>query len=167
MTSTRPVETVVALGVDISVFAHATEDEGRVEEAVFNIIPGVVANPKIQRLRGHFKDPIVMIMTRIKKRKAAHEVFHSLIKSLSFQDRQRVLDEIEDRVDDARNLYLRFDKQDAFRGRAVLHEVDPIHVKIKFRTPHGMDPVAAIRASIAAAINEAENASEIQSRRVD
>ena len=167
MASTRLAETAVASSVDISVFAHATEDEGRVEQAIFNIIPGVGANPKIQRLRGHYKDPIVMIMTRITKRKAAQEVLHSLIKSLSSQDRQRVLDEIEDRVDDAGNLYLRFDKQNAFRGVAMLHEVDPIHVKIKFRTPHGIDHVTAIRASIAAVINEVENASEIQSRRVD
>jgi len=167
MASIRPTETATASGVDISVFAHATEDEGRVERAVFNIIPGVGAPPKIRRLRGHYKDPIVLIMMEIKKKKAAQEVFHGLMKSLSFQDRQRLLDEIEDRVDDAGNLYLRFDKQNAFRGRAVLREADPIHVKIKFRTPHGIDPVTALRASVVASIQEAENVSEIQNRKAD
>lgn len=167
MASIRPTETATVSGVDISVFAHATEDEGRVERAVFNIIPGVGANPKIRRLRGHYKDPIVLIMMEIKKKKAAQEVFHSIIKSLLFQDRQRLIDEIEDRVDDAGNLYLRFDKQNAFRGRVVLHEADPIHVKIKFRTPHGIDPVTALRASVVASIQEAENVSEIQNRKAD
>ncbi len=167
MASMRSTEVVVALGVDVSAFAHATEDEERVKRAVFNIIPGVGANPKVQRLRGHYKDPIVLIMASIKRKKAAQEAFHSIIKALSFQDRQRLLYEIEDRVDDSGNLYLRFDKQNAFRGRAVLHEADPIHMKIKFRTPHGIDPVTAIHASITTVINVAENSSEIKNQRVE
>ena len=159
---------VVTSGVEISVFVHATEEEEKVERAVLNIIPtGVGANPKIQRLRGHYNDPIILMTTRIRKRKAAREVFRGLIHSLSSLDRRRLFDEIEDRVDEAGNLYLRLDKQNAYRGRAVLHESDPIHVKFKFRIPHGVDPIRAVLASISAINNEAEHESAKENRKAE
>lgn len=168
MAAPRQADTVIALGVEISVFAHATEEEEKVEQAVLNIIPmGVGANPKIQRLRGHYNDPIVLMTTRIRKRKAAREVFRSLIHSLSSLDRRRLTDEVEDRVDEAGNLYVRLDKQSAYHGRVVLHESDPIHVKIKFHIPHGVNPFRAVQASIAAIIDEIEQSSDKQYLKVD
>lgn len=159
MTETRQREVEIS-GVETSVFIHATEDEGKVERAVVNIIPVEDRGPKVQRLRGHFKDPIILMMTKIRKRKAAREAFRSLIRALSPLDRRRLIDEAEDRVDKAGTLYMRFDKQRAFRGKAVLHETDPIRVKIRFRLSHGADPVRAVRASIVAVIDEIEDGSE-------
>lgn len=168
MAATRPAETVMVRGVEISVFAHATEDEEKVERAVLNIIHMEAgANPKIQRMKGHYNDPITLITTKIKKRKAAQEVFHGLIRSLSPVDRHMLLDEVEDRVDNAGNLYLRLDKQNALCGKVILHEADPIHVKIKFRIPHRVDPVTAVHAYVASIIDEAENESGIPNRKAD
>jgi len=169
MVAKRLETAAVISGLEVSVFTHATEDERKVERAVLNIISIGVGgtSSKVQRLRGHFNDPIVLTTMRIRKRKAAREAFRSLIRSLSPLDRRRLLDEAEDRVDNAGNLYLRLDKQSAYLGRAVLHDADPIHMKTRFRPPHSVDPVRAVRESLAAIIDEAEQESGRQNPCVD
>ncbi len=138
-------------GVEISVFAHATEDEEKVEKSIRNMIPAGVTEFKIERqaLTGHYRDPITLITARIRRKKAAKEVLRAMMKALSALDRHRLLEEIEERSDRGGGLYLRLDKQAAFRGVKVLNEIDPLRVKFKFWIPHGVDPAAFIRSSIA------------------
>lgn len=159
MVATRPKRAPAIKGVEISVFAHATEDEERVRQAVMNLIPeGVDAvGAEVQRLRGHHNDPILLMTMRIKRRRAAGELFRNLIRGLSTPDRLRLLDEVEDRVDEAGSLYLRLDKQEAYRGRAALHDVDPIRMKFRFRVPHKADPVTFVRSHVSNIIDEIEN----------
>lgn len=151
MAETGQTKAPAITGVEIWVCAHATEDEVKVERAVLNMIPEAVGRPisKVQRLSGHHNDPILLMRMRINKRKAAGEMFRNIVRSLSPLDRQRLFDEAEDRVDEAGNLYLRLDKQDAYRGRAMLCEADPIRMKFRFRVPHGADPASTVRAYIA------------------
>jgi len=145
------------VSAEVSVFSHATEDEGKVEEAVLNVIQGEDrGRPKVQRLTGYHNDPITMMTWRVRKRKAAAEIFLGLMRSLAARDRWRLIEEAEDRVDEAGNLYLRLDKQRAYRGRAVLHEADPIRVKFRFRIPHGAEPVGAVRDALASVVDEIE-----------
>lgn len=138
-------------GVEISVFAHATEDEGKVERSLRNMIPEGVAEFKIERqaLTGHYRDPITLITARIRRKKAAKEVLHATMNALSTLDRHRLLEEIEERSDKGGGLYLRLDKQAALIGKGILNEIDPVRVKFKFRIPHGTEPAAFIRSSIA------------------
>ena len=137
-------------GVEISVFAHATEDEEKVERSIRNLIPEGVTEFKIERqaLTGHYRDPIILITARIRRKKAAKEVFRATMRALSALDQHRLLEEIEERSDEGGGLYLRLDKQAAFRGEGILNEIDPVRVKFKFWIPHGMDPAAFIRSSI-------------------
>jgi hypothetical protein len=145
------------LGVEASVFAHATEDEAKVERALKNALT-VEADSgiEIRKLSGHYNDPLSLIAIRVTDRKAAHEVFVNVVRALSTMDRERLLSEIEDRVDDSGNLYLRLDKQSAFVDRMVLQEIDPIRLKFKFRVPHGADPKLNIRSYIASVLDEIE-----------
>jgi len=151
MAATEATRASLVEGVEISVFVHATEDEGKVERAALNLIPEGIGTPtsKVRRLTGHHNDPIVLMTMRIKKKTAAGEIFRNLLRSLSKLDRLRLIDEAEERVDEAGNLYLRLDKQSVYRGKAVLQESDAIRVKFKFRVPHGANPVSTVRASIA------------------
>ena len=159
MTDVRSARVVVISKVEISVFAHATEDEEKVERAVLNMIPKEFARPrpKVQRLKGHHNDPLVRMTMRITKRSAAVEMFRSLMRSLSPPDRRRLLDEAVERVDKSGNLYLRLDKQRAYRGGAVLHETDSIRMKFGFRAPHGVDPVSYVRTCVAEVGDEVEH----------
>lgn len=151
MAATEAKKASLIEGVEISVFAHATEDEGKVEKAALNLIPQGIGRPtsKIRRLTGHHNDPIVLMTMRIKKKTAAGEMFLNLLQSLSKLERWRLIDEAEERVDEAGNLYLRLDKQSAYLGKAALSESNAIRVKFKFHVPHGADPVSTVRASIA------------------
>lgn len=150
--------------LELSVFSHATEDEGKVERALLNLIPEEVAKTdlRVQELSGHYGDPLILMTAKIADRKDAGESFRSLVRSLSTLDRRRLIDEAVDRVDEAGNLYLRFDKQKAYGGKAVLHEADPIRVRCKFRIPHGADTVGVVRAFIASVLDEVEHGSETE-----
>jgi RNA binding exosome subunit len=148
----------IVTDVQISVFTHATEDEEKVERAVRNVIPedivGVTMDRK--RLKGHYSDPITLITAHIRKRKAATRMFQATIKNLSTLDQQRLLDEVEERVDKGGSLYLRLDKQRAFKDIEMLEEVDPIRMRFRFRIPHGTNPISFVRSCINAVVNGVE-----------
>ena len=126
------------VSVELSTIAHATEDEDKVERAIQNLFPEGISEVSLkkQKLSGHHKDPLTLISTRIKKRREAALMLRSIIALLPPLDRERLLEELEDRVDESGNLYLRIDKQKAFKGSGALHDEDPIRIKFSFRVPH-------------------------------
>ena len=111
----RSVATVKA-----SVFSHATEDETKVEKALKNAILSEGGKMSSRRLSGYYKDPIKIMTVKVTRSRDASQVLKATIQALSSLDRLRVLDEIEDRTDDAGNLYIRLDKQKASDGELVL-----------------------------------------------
>ena len=129
---------------EISVFAHATEDEEKVKQAVKRIAP-YEHEYESQRLSGHYDDPITLLTSKTVKRKEVTDLLANIVNKLSSIDRQTLLDELSNHVDEKGNLYLRLDKQKAFNGRAVLQENDPIRIKVKFQLPHKADPVVTIK----------------------
>ncbi|MGD2200681.1 MAG: RNA-binding domain-containing protein [Candidatus Bathyarchaeota archaeon] len=133
-------------GVEFTVFTHATEDEDKVERALRNVIPEGTPNVrfKSQTFSGYFKDSITLITATIKRREAA-EVLNSTITNLNTLDRERLLDELNERVDDSSNLYIRLDKQKAYQRRLVMEETDPIRIKFRFYPPHGTDSIDYVR----------------------
>ena len=149
-------EVRLAKAAEISVFAHATEDEEKVKQAVKRIAPYEHAFES-QLLSGHYEDPITIITSKTTKKKEATDLLANIIRKLSSLDKQTLFDELPNHVDPQGNLYLRFDKQRAFHGRISLQENDPIRVKIKFLLPHKADPIAVIKECL---INLEEDAGE-------
>ena len=139
----RSVATVKA-----SVFSHATEDEAKVEKALKNAILSEGGKMSSRRLSGYYKDPINIMTVKVTRSRDASQVLKATIQALSSLDRLRVLDEIEDRTDDAGNLYIRLDKQKAFQGVLTFKDADPIRIKFSFKIPHGLDSVEYIRSVI-------------------
>ena len=133
--------------VKITPFVHATEDRSKVLKAIQNIFPREIELPPYTEtnLEGYYSDPIVLLSFLVKNRKSATEVFNNLIKNLSSLDYVTLLDELLQRMDDTKNLYLRFDKQKAFLGKLVLEHHDSIRVKISLLLPHKVDPVLMLR----------------------
>lgn len=158
MAGARSHEDRFVTGVEISVFSYATEDEDKVERALRNIILQGISDIKVelQRLRGYYNDPITIMTASIRRRKEATEIFQATMRALSSLDQYRLIEEIEDRVDEAGNLYLRLDKQRALRGLEVLNKVDPVRIIFRFQIPHRADPVSFIRSSIDAVVGESE-----------
>jgi RNA-binding protein len=132
---------------EVSVFAHATEDEEKVKQAVKRVAKYETTFDS-QRLTGHYEDLIILLTSKTVKKKEATDFLANIVNKLSILDKETLLQELPNRVDPQGNLYIRLDKQKAFHGRAVLNETDPIRVKFKFQLPHKADPVAVVRETI-------------------
>lgn len=133
--------------IDVSLFAHATEDEDKVMRAVQNLFPlkyldGITF--RRQNLHGHHKNPIVLFETRIKDKEIIQTFVENLSSNLSVVDKENLLEEISRYVEKG-SLYLRLDKQAAFQGNFKLCTADPIRVRIRFRKSKLEDVVQVCR----------------------
>ena len=133
--------------VDISCFAHATEDEGRVLDAVRRILPPAsvesvsFAKTKAQ---GHHGNPITVFETRIKDKETVRAVVENIAANLTSLDKETLLNEVEKHVEKG-NFYVRLDKQAAFQGALRLAVVDPIRVRLRLRKSRFEDVVEVCR----------------------
>jgi RNA binding exosome subunit len=152
------VPTNLVRDVEVSAFAHATEDEDKVEKAIKNLLPEESRDIWLKRttLKGHHGDPIT-ILTAKTRRKGATDVLRKVVQELSPLDQQRLLDESEDRLDGGGNLYIRFAKQKAYLGKANLQETDPVRMKFRLRLPHGNVRAEYVREVVNAIIGEEDS----------
>jgi len=122
-------------GVDISFFAHATEDENKVIEAARHLLPTThVENIVFKKtsLRGHHGNPITLFEAKIKEKEIVRAIVETLSSGLSPLDKETLLKEVELHVERG-NFYLRFDKQAAFQGTFKLGISDPIRLRLHFK----------------------------------
>lgn len=98
--------------VDLRTFCYATEDEKRVEQALRRFLPEEF---EIERMvnEGHHGDRIVVLSARVEK---ADDVRHVLQQLSELPDIERIVGELDERVDDNCSFFLRLDKQRAFKG---------------------------------------------------
>jgi RNA binding exosome subunit len=113
--------------VDLRAFCYATEDEKRVEGALRTFLPEDYPVERTES-EGHHGDRIVVLSARVEN---ADDVRHVLTRVAEFDEVDRVLDELDDRVDDNTALFLQFDKQAAFRGDVELGQGLTFRAKIE------------------------------------
>lgn len=137
----------VVQSVEVTALVHATEDESKVRKAVLNLLPPGIDPPALKavKLQGYYGDPITALKLNVKHRRPATDLLEHVVRRLSSLDLQAFLDELPQRIDESKNLYIRLDKQKAYTGKAVLERHDSIRVKAKLRLPHKADPVESIR----------------------
>jgi RNA binding exosome subunit len=142
--------------VEVSAFSHATEDEDKVENAMKNLLPEENRDLWLTRktLKGYHGDPITIVTGKIRTNKGATGVLRRVVQELSSLDRQRLLDELEERLDEGGNLYIRLDKQNAYLEKVRLLETDPVKMKFRLRIPHGKDRAEYVREIVNAIIRE-------------
>jgi RNA binding exosome subunit len=129
--------------IDVRVFAHATEDQTKVEVATKNLFPlSLIENLVFKKtsLSGHHQNPIILLETKLDDRKLLSSILEHLGKSLSALDKEQLHQEIKLHLDKG-NLYLRFDKQAAYLGNVKFAQNDPIHLKIHFKNKTGQEIV--------------------------
>lgn len=122
-----PVKSLV-----VRVYVHATEDEDRVLEAIYNIIPREMledASVDVEEYEGHYGNPIKVITFRLRG-DSARRAFKELLSRMDSMDRSHVASSLDDRVDKTGTLHIRFSKQEAYQGRVTLFESDDV-VKIE------------------------------------
>ncbi|MFB2622321.1 RNA-binding protein [Methanothermobacter sp. KEPCO-1] len=123
--------------ISYRLMVYGTEDEGKVLEALRNIIPG--AAPEREMAEGYHGNPITVLRGRVDRRRALREFMEKFIEV--FRGR---MDELEGRFDENGNLFIRLDKQEALEGiwKPVRHG-DAIHLKIKVEAYPAKRDVAA------------------------
>ena len=114
--------------VDLRAFSYATEDVKRVENV------------------GHHGDRIVVLSARVER---ADEMRHVLDRLAELEDLDRVLDELDERVDDNCALFLRLDKQAAFRGDVRLGPGITVRTKVEAYPAKKEKAVANARETLA------------------
>ncbi len=113
--------------IDLRAFCYATEDDKRVEQALRTYLPDEF---EIERAtsEGHHGDRILVLSARVEN---ADEMRHVLSKVAQLPDVEELIDELDERVDDNCSLFLRLDKQTAYRGEAALGEGITFRAKVE------------------------------------
>jgi len=101
--------------VDLRAFCYATEDSARVESALRTLMPED-AELEQTASEGHHGDRILVHSTRLER---ADEIRHVLsqLGTLETTERETLLAEVEDRIDENTSFFLTLSKQAAFNGR--------------------------------------------------
>ena len=130
--------------VNIRVFAHATEDQERLLTAVRNTLPEELWESAVFKktgLTGHHGNPITLVEVELADKEKLMAMLQKIGNSLTSLDRETLNAEMPLHLEKG-NLYLRFDKQQAFLGQLRFSSNDPVHFKIHFRNKTAEEIIA-------------------------
>ena len=139
-----PPKSTPFLSAHLSVISHATEDIQKVEQAtrfLVELISRNHVNLTRQYMKGHHGNMIATISVKLAGKALLPNVLQVLSQRLSESDKQFLESGIESCVDKEGNLYLRFNKQDAFLGSLKLYQGDPIRMRLKFTSGYGSERI--------------------------
>jgi RNA-binding protein len=105
--------------VSFRAFVAATEDEGRVREALGIFVP--LNRISAASANGHFGNEILILEANLRK-KESQAFFQILKEQLPAGERARLRREIPERLEGESHFHLRLDKQAAYRGMLRLTE---------------------------------------------
>ena len=139
--------------IDLRAFAYETEDEARVESALRTFLPAEFELERTES-RGHHGDRIVVRSARVER---ADDVRHVLARIAGAPDYDRIFDELDDRITDNCEFFLRFDKQAAFRDEVSLGEGITVRAKVEAYPAKRAAALENAREALEAASDEAGN----------
>lgn len=113
--------------VDLRAFCYATEDERRVEDALRTLLPEEFPIERAET-EGHFGDRILILSARVEN---ADGIRHVLERLAELPEFDRIQAELDERVTEDCEFFLRLDKQAASRGRVELGEGITVRAKIE------------------------------------
>ncbi|WP_394741998.1 RNA-binding protein [Natronococcus roseus] len=113
--------------VDLRAFCYATEDEKRVEQALRTFLPEEFEIERVES-EGHYGDRILVLSARVEN---ADDVRHVLSRLADLEDLDGLLGELDDRVTENTELFLRLDKQAAFGEEVRLGEGITFRAKVE------------------------------------
>jgi len=88
-------------------------------------------------LEGHYRNPITTFEARLTKPEDVEAFTSNFFRQLSKSEKLRIERDLALHSDPEGNLYVRIDKQRAFRGIIELGEEDPIRIRLKFNRLSG------------------------------
>ena len=125
---------VKVIALKASAIIHATEDSGKVNQAMRNVSrANVTAEPMVSRAKGHHGNQITTLTLNIKNSKAAENCVLDIWKRLGTIDKETILSSLSSRVNTSGVLFLRLDKQEALKEKICVQDSDPIRLSISFK----------------------------------
>ena len=112
----------------IEMILHATEDYQKISEALYDMFAIEKDKITVQRLSGHFGNPI-LILSVVMKKKSAEEFLKKFVSIISKAQMMDILADLEERINDS-SLYLRFSKQKFVKKTMTFEDKDPIRISI-------------------------------------
>jgi RNA binding exosome subunit len=110
-------------------FVYGTENKEKVLESIKTLFPN--SSPQCEATEGYYKNPVLILSNKIDKKREIKDFVEKLT-SIKDPAKKRILNQLENKMDDYGNLFLRFDKQRAYLGDLkVVEHGDSIHIKIK------------------------------------
>ncbi|MBO6110858.1 MAG: RNA-binding protein [Methanobrevibacter sp.] len=113
--------------IKFRVFVYENEDVDELSQAILNILPE--AEIEAEDAEGLTEDKIIILSGTVSKKRYTKEFFNLLLESV---DLDKLNDDLERKMDEKGNWFLRFDKEDAIDEKMTIKDSgDSIHLKIK------------------------------------
>lgn len=114
--------------ISYRVFVYGTENDEKVKEAVQTLFPN--SHPQTDTTEGYFKNPVLILHDKITRKREIKE-FVQILEQIDSSSKKQLLNQLENKMNERGNLFLRFDKQRAYLGDLkIIEHGDTIHVKI-------------------------------------
>ena len=114
--------------VTVEVIIHATEDRKKILDSIFELFEIKEEEFTEERLVGHFENPILLLKTKLTK-KRAQEFIHKIISKISKVQIKEFFDNIDMHFEGS-SLFLRIGKQDIIRKTINIQQNDAMKIKI-------------------------------------
>ena len=113
--------------IKFRVFVYENEDVQELSQAILNILPE--AEIDAEEAEGLTDDKIIILSGVVSKKRYTKAFFNTLLES---SDLEKLNDDLERKIDEKGNWFLRFDKEDAIDEKLTIKDSgDSIHLKIK------------------------------------
>ena len=108
-------------------FVYEDEDIDEISQAILNILPE--AEIEAEEAEGMLEDRILILSGVVSKKRYTKAFFNTLLENV---DLDKLNDDLERKMDEKGNWFLRFDKTDALDEKwTILDKGDAIHLKVK------------------------------------
>ena len=108
-------------------FVYENESIDEITQSILNILPE--AEIEAEEAEGLLEDKIIILSGVVSKKRYTKTFFKILLDSV---DLEKLNDDLELKIDEKGNWFLRFDKDDALDEKwTILDKGDAIHLKVK------------------------------------
>ena len=107
-------------------FVYEDESVDEISQAILNILPE--AEIEAEEAEGLLENKILILTGVVSKKRYTKAFFNTLLESV---DLDKLNDDLERKMDEKGNWFLRFDKSDAFDEKWTILDKDAIHLKVK------------------------------------
>ena len=108
-------------------FVYENENIDDISQAILNILPE--AEIEAEEAEGLLEDKIIILSGVVSKKRYTKTFFNTLLENVNLDE---LNNDLEKKIDDKGNWFLRFDKKDALDEKFTIKDSgDSIHLKIK------------------------------------